>query len=102
MNSSSKTITVFCLIVIIFILIINRPIAKPKPKKKIIANPIQYLEEKKYKKNPLENIIKDKPLSREVKPLFKTYESGEFYDKKTSKGKILDVDEFMHKELSIK
>ena len=34
MNSSSKTITVFCLIVIIFILIINRPIAKPKPKKK--------------------------------------------------------------------
>lgn len=104
MNSSSKTITVFCLIIIIFILIINRPIAKPKPKpkKKIIANPIEYLEKKKYKKNPLENIITDKPLSREVKPLFKTYDSGEFYDKKTSKGKILDVDEFMHKELRIK
>ena len=79
MNSSSKTITIFCLIIIIFILIHSRP--KPKPKK-VIANPIEYLEKKKYKKSPLEDIIVNNQLSREVKPLFKTYDSGDYYDKK--------------------
>ena len=103
MDTSSKTLTVFCLAVIIIILILNRPIAKPKPKpKKVVANPIQYLKKKKYKKNPLEKIILDKPLSRDVKPLFKTYESGEYYDKKTSRGKPFFVDEFMYKNLKIK
>ena len=127
----TTNITIFCCLVLIIILVNNNsnndsnpdlktnggcsvnlhgnPHGSPEgnngslvDKNMIIENPINYLERNSYNNIPLENIIKNNEISRDVQPLLVPYETGDFYNKKNRKGVLRDVDEFLHEELIIK
>ena len=127
----TTNITIFCCLVLIIILVNNNsnhdsnhdsnphlknkggcsvnPEGNPEgnngslvDKNMIVENPINYLERNNYNNIPLENIIKNNEISRDVQPLLVPYETGDFYNKKNRKGVLRDVDEFLHEELIIK
>lgn len=123
----STNITIFCCLVLIIILVNNNSNPDSNPdlktnggcsvnpegnpegnngslvnKNMIVENPINYLERNSYNNIPLENIIKNNEISRDVQPLLVPYETGDFYNKKNRKGVLRDVDEFLHEELIIK